>query len=116
MSWSSLPEDQHPDIFITPSNTIPCCFSLYLAAEMSWTYTIRVIFELHEKAADGVELWVADSDGGGWEMYYGCQQGPMREGVPADLALRLHRVCPTRVVLPITGLVRMLFLGPDQGY
>jgi hypothetical protein len=83
---------------------------------MSWTYTIRVIFHLREQAEDGVELWVADSDGGGWEMHYASQKGPMRETIPPDLALRLHRVCPTSVTIPMAALVRMLFLGPDQGY
>ena len=75
-----------------------------------------MIFHLRERADDGVELWVADSDGAVWELSFGAQKGPMKEDIPADLALRLHRICPTRVVLPLSGLVRMLFLGPDQGY
>jgi hypothetical protein len=116
MVWSSLPDDQHPDIFLTPTKEIPCCFSIYLAAESSWTYTVRVIFRLSERGEDGVELWRAEEFGGGWRMWYGSRKGPMKEDVPEDIAVRLQRVCPTQVRLPLSGLVRMLFLGPDQGY
>jgi hypothetical protein len=66
-------------------------------------------------ADDGVEKWIADSEGG-WEMYYGSIKGPVREGTSPERALKVRRVCPTRVVVPLGGLVRMLLLGPDQGY
>lgn len=113
--WSELPEDQHPDIFLVPAEQIPTCFSLYLAGDMSWTYTLRVIFRRAEVAEDGIEKWVADSEGG-WEMYYGTIKGPVQHGVTAERALKWRRVCPTRLVVPLSGLVRMLLLGPDQGY
>jgi hypothetical protein len=92
---------------------IPTCFSLYLASEMSWTYTIRVTFRRQEIADDGVEKWVAE---GGWVMYYGRMQGPMPEDMSNERALKARRVCPTTVKVPLYGLVKMLLLGPDQGY
>ena len=66
-------------------------------------------------ADDGVEKWVADSEGG-WEMYYGTIKGPMERDISPERALKARRVCPTCVVVPLSGLVRMLLLGPDQGY
>ena len=115
IAWTSLPRDQHPDIFLAPLDNIPTCFSLYLAAEMSWTYTIKVIFHRAEVASDGVEKWTADSEGG-WEMYYGTVKGPMQYKVTPEEALKARRVCPTSLVAPLAGLVRMVLLGPDQGY
>ena len=82
---------------------------------MSWTYTIRVHFRLASVADDGVEKWVADSEGG-WEMYYGTLKGPMEKDVPPERALKTRRVCPIGVVVPLAGIARMLMLGPDQGY
>jgi len=113
ITWNGLPQDQHPDIFLVPADEIPTCFSLYLAPEMSWTYTIRVTFRRAEIADDGIEKWVAD---GGWAMYYGRMQGPMPREISVERALKARRVCPTTVVVPIYALVRMLLLGPDQGY
>jgi hypothetical protein len=115
VTWSELPEDQHPDIFLVPAEEIPTCFSLYLARDMSWTYTLRIIFRRAEVSDDGVEKWVADSEGG-WEMHYGTIKGPVQQGVPPERALKWRRVCPTKLVVPLAGLVRMLLLGPDQGY
>ena len=115
ITWPSLPEDQHPDLFLRTTDSIPTCFSLYLASEMSWTYTLRIVFHQSGVEDDGVERWYADSDGG-WEMYYGTIKGPMRRDESFEKALRTRRVCPTRCVVPLAGLVRMLLLGPDQGY
>jgi hypothetical protein len=111
VTWSSLPEDQHPDIFLVPSDVIETCFSLYHAAEMSWTYVIRVQFHRADIADDGVERWVADTEGG-WEMYYGTLQGPMEKDIPPEQALKTRRVCPTCVVVPLAGLARMLLSLP----
>ena len=80
---------------------------------MSWTYTVRIVFRRAEVADDGVEKWVAD---GGWEMYYGTIKGPMPNDATPEQELKSRRVCPTCVVVPLAGLVRMLLLGPDQGY
>lgn len=113
IAWTDLPDDQHPDIFLVPAEEIPTCFSLYLAREMSWTYTLRIVFARSEIGDDGVEKWTSK---GGWEMYYGTVKGPMRRDITNERALKWRRVCPTRVVVPIVGLVRMLLLGPDQGY
>lgn len=113
ITWTGLPQDQHPDIFLVPAEEIPTCFSVYLAEEMSWTYTLRVTFRRAYIADDGVETWIAD---GGWVMYYGRMQGPMPEDMSLERALKARRVCPTTVTVPLAGLVRMLLLGPDQGY
>ena len=115
ITWSSLPEDQHPDIFLPTADSIPTCFSLYLASEMSWTYTLRIVFHQSGVEDDGVERWYADSEGG-WEMYYGTIKGPVIRDVSSERALRTRRVCPIRCVVPLAGLVRMLMMGPDQGY
>ena len=80
---------------------------------MSWTYTLRVNFHRDEIADDGVERWIAD---GGWTMSYGRMQGPMPEDMSMERALKARRVCPTTLTVPLHGLVRMLLLGPDQGY
>src|SRR5437016_3652566 len=87
ITWPTLPDDQHPDIYLIPSTEIPTCFSLYLASEMSWTYTIRIVFHQSGVADDGVEKWFAESDGG-WEMYYGTIKGPMKRDVSPQTALR----------------------------
>src|SRR5271170_6467992 len=100
ITWSSLPQDQHPDIFLVPSDEIPTCLSLYLAAEMSWTYTLRIIFHRAEIADDGLERWTCNSEGG-WEMHYGSLKGPMPQNVTAEKALRTRRVCPTCCVVPL---------------
>jgi hypothetical protein len=113
--WHALPEDQHPDIFLVPADEIPTCFSLYLGAEMSWTYTLKVRFHRDTVADDGVEKWIAGTEGG-WEMYYGTRKGPMKSDTSPERALKFRRVCPTCVVVPLSGVVRMLLLGPDQGY
>ena len=80
---------------------------------MSWTYTLRIVFQRAEVGDDGVEKWIS---AGGWEMYYGTIKGPMRKDVTNERALKWRRVCPTRVVVPLVALVKMLFMGPDQGY
>ena len=115
ITWDALPEDQHPDIFLQPSISIPTCFSLYVASEMSWTYTLRVVFHLSEVEDDGIEKWFSESEGG-WVMYYGTIKGPMKSDVSEERALKYRRVRPVRCVTPLAGLVRMLLLGPDQGY
>jgi hypothetical protein len=115
ITWNSLPEDQHPDIFLRAADEIPTSFSLYLPSEMSWTHTLRIVFRRAEIAADGTEKWIADSEGG-WEMHYGTIKGPMRRDATSEQALRARRVCPTRCVIPLGGVVRMLLLGPDQSY
>jgi hypothetical protein len=94
---------------------MPTCFSLYIAAEMSWTYTLKVRFRRDSIADDGVEKWIADSEGG-WEMYFGIIKGPMPKDTMPERALKTRRVCPTCVVVPLAGVVRMLLLGADQGY
>ena len=113
--YGNLPDDQHPDIFLVPAEEIPTCFSAYLSQEMSWTYTLRIVFLRVEVGDDGVEKWTCNSDGG-WEMYYGTIKGPMKMGVSPERALKTRRVCPMMCVVPLAGMVRMLLLGPDQGY
>lgn len=49
-------------------------------------------------------------------MYYGTIKGPMKMGVSPERALKTRRVCPIMCVVPLAGMVRMLLLGPDQGY
>ena len=82
---------------------------------MSWTYTLQVVFLRDEVAEDGVEKWTCDLDGG-WEMYYGTIKGPMNIGISLERELKSRRVCPTMCVVPLVGMVRMLLMGPDQGY
>jgi hypothetical protein len=115
ITWKSLPEDQHPDIFLVPADQIPTCFSLYLATEMSWTYTLKVVFSRAKIEQDGLEKWTSETEGG-WVMYYGTIKGPMGSEVSPERALKTRRVCPTCVIVPLAGMVRMLLLGPDQGY
>lgn len=79
---------------------------------MSWTYTLRVVFFRASIEGDGIERWTS----GGWEMDYGTIEGPVERGAYQEHELKSRRVYPTRCVIPLTGLVRMLLLGPDQGY
>jgi len=113
--WTSVPEDQHPDVVLLRSEEIPTRFSLYLSTEMSWTYTVQIMFHRQGIAADGVEKWISNRDGG-WKIYYGIIKGPVDRDVSPEQSLNLRRVRPTCVVVPLAGLVRMLLLGPDQGY
>jgi hypothetical protein len=113
MTWTGPPLDQHPDIFVQTAQDMPTCFSLYLAKEMSWTYTLRVTFHREEVEEDGVERWTAP---GGWILYFGRMVGPMAESIRSDREVKLRRLCPCTVMVPLDALVRMMLLGPDQGY